>query len=330
MVVTVLRGGESAEHDVSHRSATFVESVLVELGHRVISIHISREGRWSLGGGGSADLLPPNVIGALQEADVVFPVLHGPMGEDGTVQGLLEVLHCPYVGCTVAGSAVAMDKGLTKELCLQAGVPVLPGVVLDLRREEEWRSMVEAAGLTLPVFVKPCNMGSSVGVARIDAWSELEKAIAMAADHDYRVLVEQGLDLPREIEVSVLGNGLPRASVAGEILPGDQFYTYEDKYGQTKAEFHIPAQISEVLQAEAQALAVQVFRLLACNGLARVDFLLGEQGTLYLNEVNTLPGFTEISMYPKLWEATGMPVKRLFSELLTLGLEMYGRCSNDG
>ncbi len=322
--VVVLRGGQSAEHDVSLRSSQFVEAGLMAAGYEVAAIDIDRAGRWRAGG---SDRSTANVsqaaLASLDKADVVFPVLHGPMGEDGTVQGFLEVLGKPYVGCTVPGSAIAMDKGVSKALARAAGIPVLPAFVAVAADAETAAARAQAVSLTLPIFVKPCNMGSSVGVSRVDSWDVLAAAILEATKHDPRVLIEQGLDAPREIEISVLGNDVPDASVPGEIVPGESFYTFEAKYGDSDSQLMIPAELPMDQSESLRALAVRAFSCLLCRGLARVDFLLTKDGEAFLNEVNTLPGFTEISMYPKLWAASGLDAAELFRKLIELAVQHH-------
>jgi D-alanine-D-alanine ligase len=256
--------------------------------------------------------------------DVVFPVLHGPMGEDGTVQGMLELSGTPYVGSGVLGSAVAMDKAMAKTILAQAGIPQGPWMLVqrrDWERDPDAIANQVAAELGFPCFTKPANMGSSVGIAKAHDLSELADCIDFAARYDRRILIEQGLDA-RELEVSVLGNDEPIVSVAGEIVPSSEFYDYEAKYVDDGSELIIPAPIDADIQAELQKTAIEAFRALDLAGLARVDFFL-ERGTnkVYLNEVNTIPGFTSISMYPMLWEASGMPLPELVDRLVALAIE---------
>ena len=260
---------------------------------------------------------------------MVFPVLHGPLGEDGAIQGLLELAGVPYVGAGVLGSAVGMDKDVMKRLLAAAELPVLPWVTLrdgggaaaDLDRCE---------ALGAPLFVKPANMGSSVGVRRARTRDELAAAVAHAFEFDTKVIVERGLDHPREVECSVLGNGEPIASLPGEIVVDhpDGFYSYAAKYiDETGATLRIPADLGAAQVNAVQLLAVQAFRVLECAGLARVDFFLSQGGRLYVNEINTMPGFTAISMYPKLWEASGIGARELVSRLIDLALERAARRS---
>jgi D-alanine-D-alanine ligase len=269
------------------------------------------------------------VLSAVERLDVILPILHGPYGEDGTVQGLLELAGLPYVGAGVVGSAVAMDKGLFKKVMQAEGIPILPYVVV-LRSDWE-----HSPGVTLdmleerlhfPIFTKPANLGSSVGINRCANRRQLAVGLDEAGRFDRRLVVEQGIEA-REIEVSVLGNDNPIASIAGEILPGREFYSYQAKYldhGEDASRLLIPAPISAELMDHAQRWAVQAYRAIDCAGMARVDFLLDRySGALYLNEMNTIPGFTAISMYPKLWEASGLTYSELIERLIDLALERH-------
>jgi D-alanine-D-alanine ligase len=264
-----------------------------------------------------ARLLPAGV-------DVVFPVLHGPMGEDGTVQGLLELAGVAYVGCGVAASAVGMDKALMKAAFVAAGLPVLPWVLVrraDLEAGVDAVCAAVEARLSYPMFVKPANMGSSVGVSKARDCDELRVAFAEAARYDRRIVVEQGI-AAREIEISVLGNERPEASVPGEVVPSGEWYDYAAKYLDGASQILIPALIDDELTWQVRELAIQAFLALNCAGLARVDFLLDkESGALWLNEVNTMPGFTPISMYAKMWAAAGLDYPRLLDRLIELALE---------
>ena len=356
--VGVLFGGRSAEHEVSLRSAAAVVAALDRNKYDVIPIKIERDGSWQLpaasehafleGVAGkerqSTGLLadptasrllvrfgsqaPESQPGwgtrpELGRLDVVFPVLHGPYGEDGTVQGFLEMTGIPYVGAGVVASAVAMDKALMKALFRERGLPVLPCRVV-LRHEWEGSegqvvSDVEEA-LTYPVFVKPANMGSSVGVTKVDTREDLAPALKEAFRYDRKALVEQGVDA-REIEVSVLGNDEPQASLPGEIVPAGDFYDYQAKYVDD-SELLIPAPLDARTTQRAQELAVEAFRAVDASGMGRVDlFLLRSNESLMVNEINTIPGFTSISMYPKLWEASGLRMSKLVDRLIELALE---------
>ena len=354
--VGVLFGGRSGEHEVSLQSARAVMAGLERAGHDVVPIGITREGRWLVGGDPmralssgertseqSATMLPEPGRTSLvalsdradglerlgQEApigslDVVFPVLHGTFGEDGTVQGLFELASIPYAGAGVLGSALGMDKVVQKTLWRGLGLPVVDylsvprrDIELDMRRV---LSHIEEA-LGYACFTKPANLGSSVGVSKARQRDELEQALRTAARYDAKLLVERAIDA-RELEVGVLGNEDPVASVVGEIMPGAEFYDYRAKYLDERSRAIIPADIAPQVADEVRRLAVRAFQAIDANGLARVDFFL-ERGTgrLFLNEINTMPGFTQISMYPKLWEATGIGYTDLITRLIELALE---------
>ncbi|MBI5200811.1 MAG: D-alanine--D-alanine ligase [Elusimicrobia bacterium] len=336
--VLVLCGGKSAERDVSCVSASAVLRNL-EKRFKPVLVWIAPDGTWHLQPSAAAlakHPKPPKFPfkrrpvalehgtgrlvgkGVRVKIDAVFPVLHGPMGEDGTLQGHLELLELPYVGCDVLGSAIGMDKVVSKRLAVDAGLPVLPYAVL-----RPGDSLAAARKLKLPVFVKPSRMGSSVGVSKVKKPSQLAAAVKAAFRFDTTVLVEQGV-APREIECAVLGDDRsPKPSVVGEIRPNAEFYSYEAKYlDPDGAALLVPAELSKAKTAEVRALAVKAFKALGGYGMARVDFLLDKKtGKLWFNEVNTLPGFTSISMYPKLWAATGLPFPKLVTRLITLGLE---------
>jgi D-alanine-D-alanine ligase len=349
--VAVIFGGQSDEHDVSLRSANTVISALDPDQYEIMKIGITRDGHWLTQGdplealsaaspmfhladgrepapqptGSSSAMAVPTLDE--NQIDLVFPVLHGPMGEDGTIQGLFELIGVPYVGSGVLGSAVAMDKGVTRRLLEASGIALAPWLLVT---RNEWRS--DAAGvqaaieeaLGYPCFVKPANLGSSVGVSKVHDASELAKAMDEAAYFDRRIVVEQGVT-GRELEISVLGNESPVASVAGEIVPGDEFYSYNDKYIDDRSQSIIPAELEPEQLAEMQRIAIASFKALDLAGMARVDFFLeSATGRLLVNEVNTIPGFTSISMYPKLWEASGMPLDELVRELLRLAIERHG------
>jgi D-alanine-D-alanine ligase len=269
-------------------------------------------------------------LSLLSRVDVVFPVLHGTFGEDGTVQGLLELANVPYVGAGVLASAVAMDKIIFKQVCDNVGLPIVPYVYCSRRRWEREPEVIlndVEAQLDYPVFTKPANLGSSVGISKCRNREELQLGLDEAARYDRRLLIEVAVPAAREIEVSVLGNEAPSASVPGEIIPSRDFYSYEAKYldvGEDASDLLIPAPLDDEMTARIRALAVKAYRAIDCAGMARVDFLLsGETDALYLNEVNTIPGFTSISMYPKLWEASGVPYDRLLSWLIDLALERH-------
>ncbi len=358
--IAVLFGGRSGEHEVSLVSARSVMGALNPERFEVIPVGITREGAWIIGAdpmqaledesfeetrpvailpdptrSGLNQLQPrPEERGGrlslLSRVDVVFPVLHGTFGEDGTVQGLLELADVPYVGAGVLASAVAMDKIVFKHVCADVGLPLVPSVHCSRRRWEREPDAVLneiEAQLSYPVFTKPANLGSSVGVSKCHDREGLRRGLDAAARYDRRLLVEKAVPAAREIEVSVLGNEAPSASVPGEIIPSREFYSYEAKYldtGDEASDLLIPAPLDEEMTAHVRAMAVKAYRAIDCAGMARVDFLLsGETGELYLNEINTIPGFTSISMYPKLWEASGVPYKRLLSWLIDLALERH-------
>jgi D-alanine-D-alanine ligase len=344
--VGVLFGGRSSEHEVSLQSARAVMDALAQAGHDVVPIGISKAGRFLVGGDPlralssgdftgeqSATMLPePGGEHRLQAAssaaslDVLFPVLHGTFGEDGTVQGLFELAAVPYAGAGVLGSALGMDKVVQKTLWRGMGLPVVDFLSV-LRRELESDvdgviARIERA-FGYPCFTKPANLGSSVGVCKARDRAELVAGLAEAARYDAKLLVERAVDA-RELECGVLGNDDPIASVVGEILPGAEFYNYRAKYLDTGSQALIPAEIPPALADEVRRLAVAAFKAVDAAGLARVDFFLDRtSGYLYLNEINTMPGFTEISMYPKLWAATGLTFPDLVTRIAELAIERF-------
>jgi D-alanine-D-alanine ligase len=350
ITLVVLYGGRSAEHDVSRVTASHVLRAADPARYDIVPVAIDRDGRWhraddvrallSSGAAALPESLPvdgpeTDPTPLLQTAGptagdapvVALPLLHGPFGEDGTVQGLLELAGVPYVGAGVLASALAMDKAKAKEVFAFNGIP--QAAWLTFRAGDLPDDLAEqvAAGLGYPCFVKPSNMGSSVGVSKVHRPSELADAVALAASYDEWILVEEAVD-GREIELAVLGNLEPEVSVAGEIIPGAEFYDYDDKYHDGRAELVIPASLPEALQARFQQLAVAAYRACRAEGLARVDFFLEESGRArgpLLNEVNTIPGFTPISMYPKLWAASGLPYGALLDRLVDLALERHRR-----
>jgi D-alanine-D-alanine ligase len=337
--VALLFGGRSGEHEVSVRSAVSVAEGL-RARHQVLPVLVDHGGRWWLqdsgtpaaeGGrpvflaaspddGGALRSLPGGAPAA--RPDIYFPVLHGPYGEDGTVQGLLELAAVPYVGSGVAASAAAMDKELMKALFAAAGVPQTPHRVL--RRADLPRAAEVVAELGFPLFVKPANLGSSVGVSKVKSAAEVAPALAAAFAYDRKVVVEAGVDA-REIEVSVLGNDDARASLPGEIVPDREFYDYDSKYSaESRTELRIPAPLEPAVVEEVRALGVRAFQAVDACGYARVDFLVDRKnGRVLVNEINTIPGFTSISMFPKLWEASGLPYADLLARLVELGRERH-------
>lgn len=333
--VVVLFGGRSVEREVSRVSARTIVQGLDRARYEVVPLAVDESGRFL----SSADSTRLLAEGRVPErfrraepageaivpvemspgrADVVFPIIHGATGEDGTLQGFLEFLGIPYVGAGVTGSAIGMDKAIFKALLASAKIPTARSVVI--RWSDRSRSREVVAGLGLPLFVKPATGGSSVGVSKVKDSRELGAALDQAFRYDERALVEEGIDA-RELECAVLGDEQPRASIPGEVVPGHEFYDYDDKYREDKAQLLIPAPVSEVVAEEVRRLAVEVFRLCGISGMARVDFFL-ERGTdrVLVNEINTLPGFTAISMYPKLWEASGLPLPALLDELIALAI----------
>ena len=327
--IAVLGGGRSSEHDVSLASSASVRAGLERGGHEVVAVDISRSGAWSCGGEPVA--LTPG--GGLLGADVVFPVLHGPFGEDGTVQGLLECLDVPYVGSGVLASAACMDKVVAKELLARAG---LPQVDYRAVRHARWSEAPEAvlaelAALGLPVFVKPARLGSSVGIVRVAEAGSLADALDTAFAHDPLVIVEAAAS-GLEIECAVLGNDDPIASEPGEIVLSGAaaadggWYDYEAKYTPGGMQLVVPARIPETLAAQVRALAIDAFAALGCAGLARADFFVDpESGAVLVNELNTMPGFTETSVYGKLFAASGVPYEELLDRLVTLALDRHAR-----
>jgi D-alanine-D-alanine ligase len=343
--LVVLFGGQSAEHEVSLVTARHVLAATDPDRYEIDPVAIGKDGRWTraddaarlLAAGPDAlpEALPttgtetsplPAIAAGEDERVVVFPLLHGPLGEDGTVQGLLELADVPYVGCGVLASALAMDKVKAKELFQAAGLPQARWRSFHEREASDPALVAElVADLGLPVFVKPANMGSSVGVSKAHDPDELRDAIAAAAQYDEWLLVEEAID-GREIECAVLGNLEPRASVPGEIEPGAEFYDYDDKYLDGRAKLLIPAPLSDVVSDELRSMACRAFTTLRCEGMARVDFFYEEGGRgLLINEVNTIPGFTPISMYPQMWQASGLSYPELIDELIKLAIERYDR-----
>ena len=354
--IGVLYGGRSGEHDVSLCSAASVVAALDKSKYDVVAIGIDRDGRWYVQD--QPEIVVDKAFGKIMSlkkrglwlvnhfeqknklyiynletsgekvfVDVVFPVLHGTYGEDGTLQGLLELAMVPYVGVDVAGSAVGMDKDIAKRLLKEAGIPVVPWITVS---KHDWlehpKNILNHAlnQLSLPLFVKPLCTGSSVGIKKVKVKKELADAIDYAFQFDTRIMIETGIDC-REIECAVLGNNNPQASVPGEILPQHEFYSYEAKYLDPEgAQMNIPAKLPAKLSAAIRQCAVAGFKALNCNSMARVDFFLDKKtNQFYLNEINTLPGFTSISMYPKLWAATGIQYSELLDHLVALALTRH-------
>jgi D-alanine-D-alanine ligase len=375
--IGVVFGGRSAEHEVSLVSGSSIMTGLDKDKYEIIPIGISKSGKWLAGPEALALLTsgnteqaqrvflpadpnckalenltnshPQKTGGAWQQLDVLFPVLHGTYGEDGTIQGLFELTDIPYVGAGVLGSSLSMDKILQKQICVFNNLPVVDYLWF---KECDWTNKAQVPAQTalcqqltgmskkeiinniiirlgLPVFVKPPNLGSSVGISKAHDEAELENAIEQALGYDQKVLVEKAVNNAREIEVSVLGNEHPKASVAGEVRPSNEFYDYDAKYIDGKSELIIPANLADELHLAICNTAVQSFMAVAAEGFARVDFLLDNKTkNFYLNELNTIPGFTKISMYPKLWQASGLGYSELLDELIRLAIERHARRSS--
>jgi D-alanine-D-alanine ligase len=312
--VAVIYGGRTGEHEVSLRSAKSIIEAMDQEKYKVLHYLISKEGKWS-----PRPIVPEPRSNP--EIDVVFPVLHGTFGEDGTMQGLLELADLPYVGAGVLASSVSMDKEVMKRLAKERSLPVGDYVVMSNNDIGDLDGL--CSRFQFPVFVKPANLGSSVGISKARNCDELKPALELAASYDRKVIVERGI-IGREFECAVLGNEDPVASVPCEILPSRDFYDYDDKYLLEKAETVIPANLSPEQTAELQRLAVECYRAVECEGMARVDFLLeNATGKLYINEINTIPGFTSISMYPKMWEYSGLAMPKLIDRLIQLALERH-------
>ncbi len=315
MRVAVLSGGRSSEHDVSLRSGASVARGLEAAGHEVVAVTIGRDGRWACNDA-AVELTP---AGGLLGADATFPALHGPFGEDGSVQGLLEWLDVPYVGSDVLASAICMDKLTLKRLFAARGVPQVDFVAAD---EDGWRRRCEEMGL--PLWVKPSRLGSSVGISRVAALAELDAAVELALRHDPRVIVEASAT-GREIECSVLGNESPETSLPGEIVANAEWYDFEAKYEEGGMELRVPAPIAPAESDRVRELAASTFALAGCSGLARCDFFVEPGGEVLVNEINTMPGFTETSVYAKLLEASGTAYPDLCDRLVELAIERHRR-----
>ena len=353
--LAILYGGRSAEHEVSVVSARSMMAVIDRSKYDVVPIAITKAGRWmlpahtpdqlespagSLPGtgeegtgitlareGGAASLRPIDGAGeALRPVDVVFPVLHGPYGEDGTVQGMLELAGVPYVGAGVLASALGMDKEMHKQLFASRGLPVVPYIhvhVEDWRRSPDMVCDFADGEIGFPCFTKPSSLGSSIGISRCRTVDELREGLEVALDYDRKALIEKAINA-RELECAVLGNDEPEASIVGEVVPMHDFYDFAAKYLEQGSELRIPAPVPENVSEDVRRLAVEAFRAIDCAGMARVDFFWDESsGALYVNEINTIPGFTPISMYPKLWEASGLPYAKLIDRLIELAIERH-------
>jgi D-alanine-D-alanine ligase len=348
--VAILFGGKSAEHEVSVISARNIVEAMDQKKYKIVSIGIDKQGRWFfdegarllrssnqtrvefprcrnptavLPGATATPIVTPR--GTLGEVDVVFPVLHGPFGEDGTVQGLLKLANLPFVGAGVLGSAVGMDKDVMKRLLRDAEIPIAKFLVFARSEASKINLAAVKRSLGFPFFVKPANLGSSVGISKVSANKQFDSAITEAFRYDNKILIEENIP-GREIECSVLGNENPIASLPGEIITPHDFYSYDAKYLDEKgAQLVIPAALPKKIVKAVQGLALRTFKTLACEGMARVDFFLRDNREIFVNEINTIPGFTQISMYPKLWEASGIPYSKLIDRLIQLALERFRR-----
>jgi D-alanine-D-alanine ligase len=353
--VGIIFGGRSGEHEVSYSSATSIINAIDKNKYEVIPIGITKKGKWispeetayalksgKIEGKSSVVLLGDpsskklikinnnrglNNISSGENLDVIFPVLHGPYGEDGTIQGLLELANIPYVGAGVAASAISMDKDLMKIIFKQKSLPILNWLTIKRKKwqkdKKEILSLIQNK-FKYPIFVKPTNLGSSVGITKVNQEKELKGAIDLAASYDRKILIEQGLEGAREIECSILGNDEPRASVVGEVKPAGEFYDYDSKYIDERTELIIPAELPKEVSEKIREIALQVFKTVDAAGMARVDFFVSPKNNkIYLNEINTIPGFTFVSMYPRLWEASGIPYTDLIDKLIQLALERF-------
>ena len=353
--VGIIFGGRSGEHEVSFCSASSIIKAINKDKYAVVPIGITKGGRWispqdselalqsgKIEGKNTVILLNDSFSkslvcidnnqkldksSALEKLDVIFPVLHGPYGEDGTVQGLLELANISYVGAGVAASAISMDKDFMRMVFQQKGLPILKWMTI---KRKEWQENKEKIlflvqnGFEYPLFVKPANLGSSVGITKVHKKEELEKAIDLASSYDRKILIERGLEEVREIECGVLGNDEPQASVVGEVRPAGEFYDYDSKYTEEGTQLIIPADLPDGVSQEVQRIALRAFKAVDAAGMARVDFFVSKkENKIYLNEINTIPGFTSSSMYPRLWEASGISYPELIDRLIQLALERH-------
>lgn len=353
LTVGVLFGGRSGEHEISLLSARSLLEKIDRQKYKVVEIGITHEGVWLVGsdvltafelkdltglkpatliaepGGHTLFAREQTNLGILlkpfEKLDVIFPVTHGPFGEDGTIQGLLEITEIAFVGAGVLSSSVGMDKAVFKQVMRAHQIPVVDDIIFTRKEIETNMDLVIEKIESIhhyPYFTKPVNMGSSVGINKCKNRQQLKEGLLDAAQYDRRILVEAGLEKPLEIEISVLGNEFPQVSVPGEIVPGDEFYSYDDKYMNGVSKLIIPAEIPEEMTKQIQEIAVKAFQLIDCAGMARVDFMVDEkENRIYLNELNTIPGFTKISMYTKLWEASGISFTELIDRLIELALD---------
>ncbi|MEK7648671.1 MAG: D-alanine--D-alanine ligase family protein [Patescibacteria group bacterium] len=327
--VGIIYGGKSAEHEVSLESAKSIISAIDKEKYDITPILVDKSGKWSLDGGQHVVLVPQGNGGLINldtqqsegKLDVAFPILHGPFGEDGTMQGLLKLANIPFVGASVLGSAVGMDKDVMKRLLRDAGIPIAHFMTITEKTIPTYEEVVKEFGSL--VFVKPANLGSSVGVNKASDQLSFEKAIHEAFQYDRKSIIEEYVE-GREMECSVLGNDDPIASVPGEVIPTHDFYSYDAKYvDEHGATFDIPAKVSDEVTKKIQDLAIQTYKTLCCEGMARVDFFLKSDGEVIVNEINTIPGFTPISMYPKMWEASKISSTQLIDQLIQLAFDRF-------
>lgn len=349
--IGILFGGQSTEHEVSLMTARNVVDAIDKNKYNLTLIGIDKNGTWYLNdnsqfllnedspgsirlnsGSNIVSLIPyrsnqqliSQTVQNLPHLDVVFPLLHGPFGEDGTIQGLLKLSNLPYVGADVLSSSIAMDKDIAKRLLRDANIPITK--FLTIKKDEITPSFIEIEKeFNLPFFIKPANAGSSIGVSKIRTEDEYKKALNLAFSFDNKILIEKAVN-GREIEFAVLGNEDPIVTIPGEIIVKDDFYSYDAKYINPEgSSLQIPAQIPEEIKIKMQKIAISTFKLLACEGMARVDMFLTKDNQIFVNEINTIPGFTKISMYPKLWEASGIPYTELIDKLINLALDRHQR-----
>jgi D-alanine-D-alanine ligase len=306
--IGVLFGGKSAEHEVSLASAKNIINALDKTKYEVVPIKITKNGQFN--------------FSLIKKVDVVFPVLHGPFGEDGSIQGLLKLSDVPYVGAGVLGSAVGMDKDFMKRLFKEAGIPIGKFITIKIGESISFNKIRKDLGL--PLFIKPANMGSSVGVSKVKSELDFKKAVNEAFKYDSKIIAEENIS-GREIECAVLGNETPMASIVGEIIANQEFYSYDAKYVDDGYIIEIPARLEKKTAKKIQELAIKVFQVLGCEGIGRVDFFLKKNGAVIVNEINTIPGFTNISMYPKLWEKSGLPQTKLLDRLIDLAIERFNK-----
>ncbi|HNW71857.1 MAG TPA: D-alanine--D-alanine ligase family protein [Candidatus Paceibacterota bacterium] len=306
--IGILLGGRSAEHEVSIISAKNVIKALDKDKYKIFPIKINKDGKFN--------------FEKLKGLDVIFPVLHGPFGEDGSMQGFLKILNLPFVGPSVLGSAVGMDKDVMKRLFRDAGIPIGKFVTARIQDQISFKDVSKKLGL--PMFIKPANLGSSVGIHKIKNEKEFIAGLKDAFCYDTKIVIEENID-GREIECSVLGNENPIASTPGEIISNADFYSYDSKYIDNKSICKIPADLPKDVIKRVKDLAIEVFKVLNCEGMGRVDVFVKKNGEVIVNEINTLPGFTSISMYPKMWESDGLPITKLLDKLIDLGMERFER-----